>query len=178
TKTLARQTRVDFTNLTFVTGATLLSLGDNPVSGLSALAGKTVAVVEDTTTLDALSEGLQRIGSDAIIVTVGTAKEGVEAVVSGEVAAFASDQVVLIGLVITSTHDLRFAIAQELFSFEPFALALPRNDSDFRLIANATLADLYRSGRITPIYERWFSRFAEEVPDLLRALYILGSTPR
>ncbi|GAB5470412.1 MAG: amino acid ABC transporter substrate-binding protein [Rhodospirillales bacterium] len=177
TKTLGRQEQVDFSQLTFVTGATLLSRSENPVPGIGGLTGKTVAVIADTTTEEALNQRLEQAQSDAVVVTVESAQEGVDAVIAGEVSAFASDQVVLIGLVLTSTSGTRFAIANELFSFEPFALALPRNDADFRLVVNRTLAGLYRSGRVTPIYERWFSRFANEPPDLLQALYVLGSTP-
>ncbi len=177
TKTLKRQAKVDFTDLTFVTGATMMSLADNPVPGIRGLEGKKVAVVKDTTTIDVLNKRLEQSGTKATVVPVNTAKEGVEAVIKGEVAAFSADQVVLIGLIITQTSGTRFAIANELFSFEPFALAVPRNDADFRLIANTVIADLNRSGKITPIYERWFSRFGQEVPDLLRALYVLGSTP-
>lgn len=177
TKTISRQAKVDFTDLTFVTGATLMSVADNPVAGVRGLAGKKVAVVEDTTTIEVLEQRLKQAGTQATVVPVKTAKEGLEAVSKGEVAAFAGDQVVLIGLVITQTAGQRFAISNELFSFEPFALAVPRNDADFRLIANSVIAALNRSGRITPIYERWFSRFSKEVPELLRALYILNSTP-
>ncbi len=177
TKTISRQAKVDFTDLTFVTGATLMSLADSPVQGIRALADKKVAAVADTTTIENLRRRLAQTGTKAIVVTVQTAEEGVNAVIKGEVAAFAADQVVAIGLVITQTSGTRFAIANELFSFEPFALAVPRNDADFRLIANSVIAELNRSGNITQIYERWFSRFGQEVPDLLRSLYVLMSTP-
>ncbi len=177
TKTLARQEQVDFTNLTFVTGGTLMSLADKPVPGIAGLQGKKVAVVEGTTTIETLRERLKAALSDAEVLPVATAQEGLDALVAGTVDAFASDQVVLIGLVLTSTSDQRFAISKELFSFEPFALAVPRNDADFRLVANAALAQLYRSGEITLIYQRWFTRFGKEVPDLLQALYRLNATP-
>ncbi len=177
TKTLARQELVDFTNLTFVTGGTLMSLADSPVPGIAGLQGKKVAVVEGTTTIETLSARLKEALSDAEVVPVATAQEGLDALASGKVKAFASDQVVLIGLILTSKSDQRFAISKELFSFEPFALAVPRNDADFRLVANAALAQLYRSGEITPIYQRWFTRFGKEVPNLLKALYRLNATP-
>lgn len=177
TKTISRQAKVDFTDLTFVTGATLMSLADSPVPGIRALGEKKVAAVTGTTTIDTLKSRLAQTGTKATVVPVTTAEEGVTAVVNGEVDAFAADQVVAIGLVITQTSGTRFAIANELFSFEPFALAVPRNDADFRLIANSVIAELNRSGNITPIYERWFSRFGQEVPDLLRSLYVLMSTP-
>lgn len=177
TKTISRQAKVDFTDLTFVTGATLMSLADSPVPGIRALGDKKVAAVSGTTTIETLQMRIKQSGTKATIVPVETAEAGVNAVIKGEVAAFAADQVVAIGLVITQTSGTRFAIANELFSFEPFALAVQRNDADFRLIANSVIAALNNTGDITPIYQRWFSEFGDDVPDLIRALYVLMSTP-
>jgi glutamate/aspartate transport system substrate-binding protein len=177
TKTLARSEVVDFSQLTFVTGASLLSLDAARIGGISDLQGKKVAVVEGTTTIENLKQALQEAVSDAQVVPVASAAEGLAALESGDVDAFSSDQVVLIGLVVSQESPEKFAIADELFSYEPFALALRRNDSEFRLLADRVLSQLYRSGQITPIYSKWFGRLSSEVPSLLEAMYILNSTP-
>jgi glutamate/aspartate transport system substrate-binding protein len=177
TKTLARGELVDFTQLTFVTGGSLLSLKSNKVSGISELQGKKVAVVEGTTTIESLKRALKEAVSDAQVVPVVSAAEGVAALEAGKVDAFASDQIVLIGLVVTNESPEKFGIAGELFSYEPFALAVRRNDSEFRLLADRVLSQLYRSGQITPIYSKWLGGLSDEVPNLLEAMYILNSTP-
>lgn len=177
TKTIARGKLVDFTQLTFLTGGSLLSLGDSGIGGISALQGKKVAVAKGTTTLDVLSAKLKESVTDAKIVTVESASAGMEALLKGEVDAISADQVVLIGLVLTHKGDEKFAIASEIFSYEPFALAVRRNDSDFRLLADSVLSQLNRSGQITPIYSKWIGEFTEEMPPLLEAMYILNSTP-
>ena len=64
-----------------------------------------------------------------------------------------------------------------MYSFEPFALAVPRGDADFQLIVDRALSQLNRSGQILDIYAAWFGRFAKEPPTILRALYQLNSTP-
>ena len=71
----------------------------------------------------------------------------------------------------------KFGIASDIFSFEPFALAVRRNDADFRLIADSVLAQLYRTGEISPIYAKWFGKFTKKVPPLLEAMYVMHSTP-
>jgi len=177
TKTISRGKLVDFTQLTFVTGASLLSLKDNPVEGISGLQGKKVAASKGTTTIDALTAKLKESVSDAKVVPVDSAAAGMQALIKGEVDAFSADQVVLIGLVLTHDGDQQFAIATDIFSFEPFALAVRRNDSDFRLLADTVLAQLNRSGQITPIYSKWFGKFTKKVPPLLQAMYVLNSTP-
>ena len=95
----------------------------------------------------------------------------------GQVAAFAADQVVLIGQVISRSGRKLYALSSELFSFEPFALAVPRGDADFQLVADRVLSQLNRSGEIVRIYKKWFGSFGEKPPTALRALYQLNSTP-
>jgi ABC-type amino acid transport substrate-binding protein len=114
--------------------------------------------------------------SDVQVISVNSAKEGFNAVIKGDVAAFSSDQIVLIGLAITHETPDKFSIAEEVFSYEPFALAVRQNDSEFRLIADRVLSELNRSGKIISIYDRWFGQFTTKVPTLLEAMYILNST--
>jgi ABC-type amino acid transport substrate-binding protein len=177
TETLSRAKLVDFTQLTFVTGASLLSLEQVDVGSVSDLQGKKVAVVKGTTTIDHLTRALKDAVSAAVVVPVDTAADGMKALVSGKVDAFTADQVILIGLAITHDGPEKFAIDDDVFSFEPFALAIRRNDSDFRLLANQVLSRLNRTGQITPIYVRWFGKFTKTVPTLLEAMYILNATP-
>ncbi len=177
TKTLGRAERVGFTQLTFVTGASLLSLSAERVPGIMGLKGKRVAVVDNTTTITALKGALENSLVDAEVVPVSSASEGMSALEKAEVDAFSSDQVVLIGQVITSKDPKIFYLSEELFSFEPFALATARGDADFQLVADRALSELNRSGRIAQIYKRWFGRVAKNPPRVLKALYQLNSTP-
>lgn len=179
TKTLSRSERVGFTQLTFVTGASLLSRSDNKVASLAELKGKRVAVVSNTTTIEALKGALTTKLIDAEVVPVSSAADGMSLLDKGKVDAFSSDQVILIGQVIARKAETKgYFLSQELFSFEPFALAVPRGDADFQLIADRALSQLNRSGQIGEIYRKWFSRFAKEPPIALKALYQLNSTPQ
>lgn len=178
TKTLGRSERVGFTQLTFVTGAALLSLDSAKVSNVAGLKGKQVAVVSGTTTIEALKQALETMLVDAEVVPVPSASEGMVLLDNGEVDAFASDQVVLIGQVIARTSSKQYYLTQELFSFEPFALAVPRGDADFQLVADRALSQLNRSGKILKIYRKWFGKFAEKPTMALRALYQLNATPQ
>ena len=177
TKTLSRGKLVDFTQLTFVTGASLLSMAGNPVNGIADLQGKKVAVVKNTTTIEVLKAALKEALTDAQVVPVGSAVEGLKALQDGKVDAYSSDQVVLIGLVLTSSDPKSFVVSSELFSFEPFALAVRRNDADFRLIADGVLSHLYRSAQIVQIYRKWFGRFSKKITTAVEAVYLINATP-
>ncbi len=177
TKTLGRSERVGFTQLTFVTGASLLSLEATKVPDISGLKGRRVAVVSNTTTIEALKGALSATLVDSEVVPVPSAMEGMDLLDKGEVDAFSSDQVVLIGQVLARKSGKKYFLSQELFSFEPFALAVKRGDVDFQLVADRALSQLNRSGQIFKVYRKWFGRFAEKPTMALRALYQLNATP-
>jgi ABC-type amino acid transport substrate-binding protein len=177
TKTLARSELVDFTQLTFVTGASLMTLKSSNMSDLSSLSGKKIGVVKNTTTVNALNHLLKESLTDAKVVKVGSASDGLAKLRSGAIDAFSSDQVVLIGLATTLNDVTNFVIASEVFSFEPFALAVRRNDADFRLVADRVISHLYRTRQILPIYDKWIGKFAKERPPVFDALFQLNATP-
>ena len=177
TKTLSRSKLVDFTQLTFVTGASLMTLKGGEFNELSALDGKKVGVVSNTTTHETLKLLLKETLTDAEVVTFESATDAIASLRKAEIAAFSSDQVVLIGLLITSEDKDSFSIAPQVFSFEPFALALQRNDADFRLVADSVLSKLNRTGQIEQIYNKWFGGFSKERPPLHGVLYQLHATP-
>ena len=177
TKTFERAERVGFTQLTFVTGASLLSMNSNRVPGLLGLKGKKVAVVSNTTTIDSLKGAIDELLIDAQVVPVASADEGMGLLEKGEVDAFSSDQVVLIGQVIARDTGQDYFLSNETFSYEPFALGVARGDPDFQLIANRALSQLNRSGQIAAIYSKWFSRFTDQPPPALQSLYRLNSIP-
>ena len=113
----------------------------------------------------------------AEVVPVSSASEGMAALDRREVDAFSSDQIVLIGQVFVRKNRKRYFLSKELYSFEPFALAIQRGDADFQLVADSALSRLNRSGLIVAIYRKWFKRFAKKPPIGLRALYQLNATP-
>ena len=177
TKTLSRGQLVDFTQLTFVTGAGFLSLKQAPVNTVPDLQGKKIAVVANTTTEEALRSVLKQTLTDTEVVIVESAAQGMELLKSGEVVAYTADQIVLIGMLMTADQPNRFLVGGNLYSFEPLALAVRRNDADFRLIADRVLSQLYRSGEIAPIYRKWFGKISEDVPSAIAAAYKINATP-
>ena len=64
----------------------------------------------------------------------------------------------------------------EDLSFEPYALALPRNDSALRLEVNRALTQVYLSGDIEAIFEQWLGKLGRPT-GLLAAMFLLNSIP-
>jgi len=177
TMTLARAEKVDFTLMTFVTGGAILSRAGTGIESLANLAGKSVAVVKGTTSQSALKNYLQKNLIDAKVVAVADRDEAMKQLQAKQVDAFASDQVVLIGQILQSGDPNAYSLGRDLFSYEPYALVVRRNDADFRLVADRALAQLYRSGQIEQIYNNWFGKVGMRPSPVLSAMYILQALP-
>lgn len=176
TMSLSRQEQVDFTHMTFVDGGSLLVVDGLGIRTVPDLRDKRVAVIPSTTTAPALEASLQRARTQATIVPVKTHEEGLAALESGAADAYASDRTILIGVGRRASKPERYALADEMFSYEPHGFMVRRGDSRFRFIANRTLATLYRSGDIVEIYQKWFGDMGTP-GTALRAMYLLHSFP-
>jgi len=160
-----------------VTGGGLLSRSDGAISNITDLKGKKVAVVEKTTTITSLEKVLSDNDVNSDIVKVASLDEGMALLDKGEVAAFSSDQVVLIGSVVSRSAPDQYFLSPQLFSYEPLALAMQRGDADFQLVVDSALSQVNRSRQIVDIYGKWFGKFGMKPPVALQMLYQLGDTP-
>ncbi len=177
TMTLSREEKVDFTLMTFVTGGSLLSLADSGVGGMADLAGKSVAVVSGTTTEPALKSYLAKNLIDAKVVAVASREDAMKELDAKKVGAFASDQVVLIGQILQASEPKKYRLSHDLFSYEPYAFMVRRNDADFRLVADRAIAQIYRTGQIEQLYQRWFGQVGVQPSPVLAAMYVLQTLP-
>jgi ABC-type amino acid transport substrate-binding protein len=176
TMTLSRQERVDFSLMTFIDGAGLLTTAGTNWRGVADLTDKRIAVIPSTTTEKALNDFLKKEFITVKVIPVKDHLEGLAAVEKGLADAFAGDRGTLAGIAITSKDPKRFALANVIFSYEPYGLMLRRNDAAFRLAVNRALAELYRSGGFIPIYERWFGMFGKP-SEAIQAMYLLNGLP-
>jgi ABC-type amino acid transport substrate-binding protein len=162
---------------TFVTGASVVSITGTGILGLSDLSGKKIGVAKDTTTVDELRNFLDQAGIDAEVVIVDDRVEGWDQLNQGDLAALASDQIVLIGLIMEASNPQHYSLASEIFSYEPYGFVLRRNDADFKLVVDTALAQLYRSGGHADIFYKWIGRIGISVPPILAAMYQLNAIP-
>jgi ABC-type amino acid transport substrate-binding protein len=177
TVTLSRLKRVDFTLMTFVTGGALVSKANASIMTTGDIGGKSVAVTRGTTTETALNAYLKESLIDADVVMVDTDSDGMRMLDEGKVQAFASDQVVLIGQIVNSGDPESYSLSEDIFSFEPYGLSLRRNDADFRLVANRSLAQIYRTGQFKTLFNKWFGRVGLRPSPVLAAMYQLQALP-
>ena len=175
TVSFERMAKVDFSSFIFMENTGLLVRTSSGISSVENLGGKKIAVITGTTNEFALKKELQRRQLQTSLVQVKDRQEGMAELASGAVDGFASDKLLLVGAqgVDASTYQM----LPENLSYEPYAIALPRGDSAFRVAVNRGLSQLYSDPKIIDIYLKWFAAIGPR-PDLLRAaVYIFGTFP-
>jgi glutamate/aspartate transport system substrate-binding protein len=156
TNNLDRQKQVSFTNTYFVTANRYVAKKSSNIKTLMDLKGKTVVSTAGTTNIKWLVEenGKQNLGMNII-----PAKDHAEAflmVETDRAVAFFMDDILLYSLVASSKAPADYAIGTEAYSVEPYGAMLPREDPAFKKVADTATANLYKSGEILAIYDKWF----------------------
>jgi ABC-type amino acid transport substrate-binding protein len=173
--TLSRREQVDFSIPTFTDGASLMVRADGPKS-LRDLASKKIGVLAGTTTDEALRNSLKEAGITGEVIAAKTHGEGLAMLDDGKISAYFGDRSILLFLIKDSKAPGKLRLADDYLSVEPYALALPRGDSDFRLAVDRALSHIYRSGEIVPIFERTFGGKAKP-SQMLQTLYLISGLP-
>jgi len=175
TITFGRMEQVAFSHMISVDGASLLATVDSGIGTVKDLAGKRVGVIPNTTTEKALTAALTAASIQATVIAVAEHGEGLRGLDEGKLDAYASDRLLLAGLLATAKNPAKLRLSEQQFSYEPYGLMMRRGDNAFQARVNRTLSQLYRSG-LVQIYERWFGPLAT-APPLVKALYLLHSWP-
>ncbi|MBA2961006.1 MULTISPECIES: amino acid ABC transporter substrate-binding protein [Ramlibacter] len=177
TVTLGRKKEVGFSSLVFVDGTGLLALKSTPGQSLADLAGKKIGVVRGTSNERALADAMKSLFITATVVPLQSREEGLAQLESGAIDAVASDRVLLLGLASGSKDPSKLVLLTDAFSFEPYAIALPRGDWAMQQAVDAALAKVYASPALPDIYARWFAGLGEPSP-ILKVVYGLGRLPQ
>jgi ABC-type amino acid transport substrate-binding protein len=176
TVTLGRMSQVSFSTLTYMDGTGLLVKRTTAGNSLIDMAGKKIGVISGTSNERALGEALKAKVVTATIVPVRSREEGLQQLEAGSIDAFASDRVLLVGLVAGAKDPKSLALLVDALSYEPYAIALPRGDWAMKQAVDSALAQIYRSSALPQIYGRWFGAMGGPGP-VLEVMFALGRLP-
>jgi ABC-type amino acid transport substrate-binding protein len=174
TVTLSRRERVDFSKLIYFSGASVMMRADGP-KDFAALGGKAIGVRGATTTERLLRAALAQQKLAAKIVAMKDHREGLKQLERGAIDAYFADRSLLVGLLNQSAAPGKLKVASQLLSREPYALAMRRGDSDFRLAVDWSLARIFRSPAIVKVYKRNFG--GRSPSRTMATLYLFNGLP-
>lgn len=172
--TMPRREMVDFSLPTYFDGAGAISRSSKPVGSFEDFSGKRIGVLEGTTTEQTLRTSLNELNVRATVVTVREHSAGLDLLWDDKLDVYFADRGIIAAIVREGGRP-GFELSRQYFSYETFALALPRDDGAFRLLVDRTLARLYRTGKINAILEKTFGK--APLDELMKALIVLNSLP-
>jgi ABC-type amino acid transport substrate-binding protein len=173
--TMARREIVDFSLPTIIDGASLLYRADGP-SNLADFDGKRIGVLHGTTSEETLKATLWQFDVKAEIVSKRTHEDGIAALTEKRIDAYFGDRGILAHYLRGSRRPGNLKLESQYYTFETYAVALPREDARLRLLVDATLADLYRSHSVRRIFAHSFGNVAPD--EFVRALYVIHGVPK
>jgi len=164
TDTQSRRDQVDFSLTFFVTGAQFLVKKGTPIKNIQSVAGKRIAAQQGSTNAKIIRERVPT----AKLLEFPDQPAAFQALAQGQVQAYTNDGVQLAGLRAKAPRPDEWNVVGEFFSYEPYGMALRKNDSDFRQVVNVGLMDAVSSGLYFQLYDKWFG-VKGEVPYPLSA---------
>lgn len=181
TNNLTRQKQVDYLPVTFITGTKLASKKGSGITEIEDMQGKIIALSQGTTNEKAVKRIMKAQGIKIKIVNVKDHPQAWLALTSGRVDAYATDDVLLYGLISKAKNPDQWQVTGRFLSFDPYSLMVPRDDSTYRRIGTVLLADLMRSGEMLKIYDKWFNPgptgINMPISDTLRVAFEIQALP-
>jgi ABC-type amino acid transport substrate-binding protein len=156
TSNAERQREVAFSPVFFIAGTRLLVRQNSPILSFQDLAGRTVVVTAGTTNGPALLALGKRQGITFQIITEPDHEQSFSRVAAGNADAFATDDVLLYGLIAAKPNGQDFRVAGDLLSYEPYGLMFRRDDPAFADLIYRSFTRLAAEGRLRELYTRWF----------------------
>jgi glutamate/aspartate transport system substrate-binding protein len=158
TANFERKKEVAFSPIFFVAGTKLLVPRSSDITSYRDLGGKTVVVTAGTTNeaaVRAISEK-QKLGVKFII-----GKDHAESFAmlrQGKADAFATDDVLLYGLVATTKSGAQYHVVGEYLSYDPYGLMYHKDDPDFAAVVDRAFSRLAQSRELVQLYNKWFQQ--------------------
>ena len=156
TNNLERQKLVSFSPTLFVSGTKLLVKNGSPLRSFRDLAGKEVAVTAGTTNEKTMRELAAKFKVDMTLQVAPDHAASFALLASGAVDAFATDDVLLYGLLAQNRAQGEYAVIGDFLSYDPYGLMFRRGDAPLAALVDATFRSLAEDGEIERRYQRWF----------------------
>ncbi|MBI3113892.1 MAG: amino acid ABC transporter substrate-binding protein [Rhodospirillales bacterium] len=157
TNNLTRTQQVDFLAVTYITGTKLAVKKGSGIKEIEDLKGKAIGLALGTTNEKAIKTVAEQLKIDLKYHMVKDHPQGWLALETGRVDAYATDDVLLYGLISKSKDPSKYEVVGRFLSYDPYGIMVRRDDSAIRLLGNTVLADLMRSGEMQKIYDKWFN---------------------
>jgi len=147
---------VAFSPLMFVAGTKLMVPKASTISAPTDLKGKTVVVTKGTTNEQAMHAIDKKFTLGLNIVTSPDHEQSYQMLVDGKADAFATDDILLYGLIARHKSQDRFRVTGDYLSYDPYGIMFRKGEPQLSAVVERTFRKLGSNHDLIPLYNKWF----------------------
>lgn len=149
TITEERKKEVNFSDVYFKAGQSLLVKKGSPIKGIADIKdGVKVIAVKGSTSTKNIREKVPGV----TVLEFENYQDAFTALKAGQGDTLTTDNSILYGM---ASQDPNYEVVDEIFTDEPYGIAIAKEDSGFVTVVNDFLKDLKTSGQYDEIYNKW-----------------------
>jgi ABC-type amino acid transport substrate-binding protein len=151
-----RAKRVAFSPLIYVAGTKLMVPKAAPVTGITDLKGKTIVVTKGTTNEQAIAAADKKYSLGLTIVAADDHEQSYQMLVDGKAQAFATDDILLYGLIARHKAQDKFKVVGDYLSYDPYGIMFRKGEPQLSAVVERTFRKLATNHDLLPLYQKWF----------------------
>jgi glutamate/aspartate transport system substrate-binding protein len=151
-----RAKQVAFSPLMFVAGTKLMVPKASSVSSVTDLKGKTVVVTKGTTNEQAMHNADKKFALGLNIVTSPDHEQSYQMLVDGKADAFATDDILLYGLIVRHKSQDKFHVTGDYLSYDPYGIMFRKGEPQLAAVVERAFRKLGSNHDLIPLYNKWF----------------------
>jgi glutamate/aspartate transport system substrate-binding protein len=151
-----RARQVAFSPLMFVAGTKLMVPKDSTISAPRDLQGKTVVVTKGTTNEQALRALDRKLALGLNIAVAPDHEQSYQMLIDGKADAFATDDILLYGLIARHKSQDKFRVTGDYLSYDPYGIMFRKGEPQLAAVVERTFRKLGTNHDLIPLYNKWF----------------------
>jgi glutamate/aspartate transport system substrate-binding protein len=151
-----RAKQVAFSPLMFVAGTKLMVPKASSISAIADMKGKTVVVTKGTTNEQAMHNVDKKFSLGLNIVSSPDHEQSYQTLVDGKADAFATDDILLYGLIARHKAQAQFKVVGDYLSYDPYGIMFRKGEPQFAALVDRTFRKLGSGRDLIPLYNKWF----------------------
>jgi glutamate/aspartate transport system substrate-binding protein len=156
TANVERGKQVAFSPLIFVAGTKLMVPKGSQLSSAADLKGKTVVVTKGTTNEQAMHNADKKFSLGMTILAAADHEQSYQMLVDGKADAFATDDILLYGLIARHKSQDRFRVAGDYLSYDPYGIMFRKGEPQLAAVVERAFHKLGSNHDLIPLYNKWF----------------------
>ncbi|MFJ8234858.1 transporter substrate-binding domain-containing protein [Ureibacillus sp. NPDC094379] len=146
-----RKKEVDFSDVYFEAGQSLLVKKGSPIQSIDDITAdtKVIAVKGSTSAIN-----IREKAPDAQVLEFENYAEAFTALKAGQGDTLTTDNAILYGM---ASEDSNFEVVGDLFTDEPYGIAAKKGSDDLVKAVNDALAELKENGKYDEIHNKWLN---------------------